>query len=127
MLSEDGVPHLQHEGRWPKVQPRALAGLLGVLLGAFAGLSWADARQIAAPVSFDTCTRDDPEAFVRNRACNALAGVDNMPWEPGVGGPTAQHLHTLCARALRRVVRSVWFDWLHGSSDVKGSRKATPA
>jgi hypothetical protein len=28
------------------------------------------------------CTRDDAEAFVRNRARNVLAGVDNMPWKP---------------------------------------------
>jgi hypothetical protein len=51
--------------------------------GGFAGLSWADAKQLAAPVSFDMCTRDDAEAFVRNRARHVLAGVDNMPWKPG--------------------------------------------
>ncbi len=62
-----------------------LAGLLGVLHaeGALAGLSWADAKQIAAAVSFDMCTRHDAEAVVHGRARNMLAGVDNMPWETG--------------------------------------------
>ncbi len=64
---------------------RGAAGYWGVLHaeGGFAGLSWADAKQLAAPVSFDMCTRDDAEAFVRNRARHVLAGVDNMPWKPG--------------------------------------------
>ncbi|MDT5091386.1 MAG: hypothetical protein QOH60_749 [Mycobacterium sp.] len=48
--------------------------------GAFAGLSWADAKNIAAAVSFDVCTRDDASDFLRNRARNVLAGTDNMPW-----------------------------------------------
>jgi hypothetical protein len=67
-------------GKWPKVQPRRWHDYWGVLHteSAFARLSCADAK-LAAPVSFDMCTRDDPEAFVRNRACNVLAGVDNMP------------------------------------------------
>jgi hypothetical protein len=40
-------------------------------------------RSSSPPVSFDMCTRDDAEAFVRNRARNVLASVDNMPWKPG--------------------------------------------
>jgi hypothetical protein len=46
--------------------------------GAFAGLSWDDAKNIAAAVSFDVVTRDDAADFIRNRARNALAGSDNM-------------------------------------------------
>ena len=57
--------------------------------GALAGLSWADAKQIAAAVPFDMCTRDDAEPFVRGHARNMLAGVDNMPWEDRVGAARA--------------------------------------
>jgi hypothetical protein len=49
-------------------------------------------EQIAAAVSFDMCTRDDAEAFVRNRARNVLAGVDNMPWEARVGAARALNI-----------------------------------
>ncbi len=61
----------------------ALQEFCGVLQleGCFADLSWADAKAIAAAVSFDACTRDDAADFLRNRARNALSGVDNMPWE----------------------------------------------
>jgi hypothetical protein len=48
--------------------------------GAFAGLTWADAKQVAAAVSFDVVTRDNAADFLRNRARNVLAGTDNMPW-----------------------------------------------
>jgi len=41
--------------------------------GAFAGLLWADAKQIAAAVSFDVRTRDNAAEFLRNRARNTLA------------------------------------------------------
>jgi hypothetical protein len=51
------------------------------LEGCFAGLSWIDAKAIAAAVSFDAVTRDDAADFIRNRARNVLAGTDNMPWE----------------------------------------------
>jgi hypothetical protein len=47
----------------------------------FAGLSWADAKNIAAAVSFDAVTRDDAADFIRNRARNVLAATDNMGWE----------------------------------------------
>jgi hypothetical protein len=49
--------------------------------GAFAGLSWSDAKQIAAAVSFDVVTREDAADFILNRARNVLAGTDNMPWQ----------------------------------------------
>jgi hypothetical protein len=51
------------------------------LEGCFAGLCWADAKNIAAAVAFDAITRDDAADFLRNRARNVLAGTDNMPWE----------------------------------------------
>jgi hypothetical protein len=57
--------------------------------GAFAGLSWADAKQIAAAVSFDMCTREDAEWFIRNRARNALSGADHMAWENREGSARA--------------------------------------
>jgi hypothetical protein len=57
--------------------------------GAFAGLSWADAKDVAAAVSFDMCIRDDAEAFIRHRARNALAGTDGMLWENRQGAARA--------------------------------------
>jgi hypothetical protein len=48
--------------------------------GAFADLSWADAKNIAAAVSRDIISRDDAADFIRNRARNVLAGTDNMDW-----------------------------------------------
>jgi hypothetical protein len=36
--------------------------------GAFAGLSWADAKNIAAAVSLEVTYRGDGAAFLRNRA-----------------------------------------------------------
>lgn len=53
--------------------------------GAFTGLSWADAKQVAAAVAFDACTRDDGAEVMRNRARNALAGADDMPWQDREG------------------------------------------
>jgi hypothetical protein len=49
--------------------------------GAFTGLSWADAKPIAAAICFDVCNRDDAADFMRNRARNILAGTDNMVWQ----------------------------------------------
>jgi hypothetical protein len=43
--------------------------------GAFAGLSWDDAKNVVAAVSFDVTTRDDAADFIRNRARNVLAGT----------------------------------------------------
>ena len=60
--------------------------------GAFAGLSRDDAKQIAAAVSFDICTRDDATAFIRGRAARALAGTDNMPWRNPEGAARAMNI-----------------------------------
>ena len=57
--------------------------------GAFAGLSWADAKNIAAAVSFDVVTRDDAADFIRNRARNVLAGTDNTAWRNRDGAARA--------------------------------------
>ena len=57
-----------------------------------AGLGWPDAKNIAAAVSFDVCTRDDAADFLRNRARNVLAGTDNMPWENREGAARALNI-----------------------------------
>jgi len=49
------------------------------------------------------CTRDDAEAFVRGRARNVLAGVDNMPWEDRVGCRSGVEYHGNGARATAAV------------------------
>ncbi|ODQ90266.1 amino acid aminotransferase [Mycolicibacterium holsaticum] len=61
-----------------------LAGALHVE-GALSGLAWVDARLVAAVVSFDACTADDPVGSLRRRAaavrtgrgprCTNLAGI----------------------------------------------------
>ncbi|MDT5371751.1 MAG: hypothetical protein QOC62_6182 [Mycobacterium sp.] len=68
---------------FPHMLTEVLQDYCGVLHaeGAFAGLTWADAKAIAAAVSFDAVTRDDAADFLRNRARNVLAGADNMEWE----------------------------------------------
>jgi hypothetical protein len=63
--------------------------------GAFAGLSWADAKHIAAAVAFDAVTRDDGAEFLRNRARMVLAGTDNMAWQDRAGA--ARALNTAAA------------------------------
>jgi hypothetical protein len=62
------------------------------LEGCFAGLSWADAKAIAAAVSFDAVTRDDAADFLRNRARNVLAGTDNMEWQNREGAARALNI-----------------------------------
>jgi hypothetical protein len=57
--------------------------------GTFVGLAWADAKAIAAAVSFDVISRDDAADFLRNRSRNALSGADNMEWENSVGAARA--------------------------------------
>lgn len=57
--------------------------------GAFAGLSWADAKPVAAAICFDICNRDDAAAFLRWRASKILGGGDNMPWENRDGAARA--------------------------------------
>ncbi|MCA2253873.1 amino acid aminotransferase [Mycobacterium intracellulare] len=42
--------------------------------GALAGLAWADARLVAAAVSFDACTAVDPVGSLRRRAAVVRAG-----------------------------------------------------
>jgi hypothetical protein len=59
--------------------------------GAFAGLSWAGAKNIAAAVSLEVTYRRDGAAFLRNRARNVLAGVGGMVGEPWGCGACAQH------------------------------------
>jgi hypothetical protein len=50
--------------------------------GAFAGLSWANAKPIAAPICFDDiCNRDNAAGFLRWRASNILGAADNMVWQ----------------------------------------------
>ena len=60
--------------------------------GAFAGLSWDDAKNVAAAVSFDVTTRDDAADFIRNRARNVLAGTDNMDWQNRDGAARALNI-----------------------------------
>jgi hypothetical protein len=71
--------------------------------GAFAGLSWADAKTIAAAVAFDAVTRDDAADFLRNRARNALSGVDNMAWVDRQGRGTGVEHRRDGADSLSRV------------------------
>jgi hypothetical protein len=59
---------------------QAYYGLLH-LEGAFTGLPWADAKQIAAAISFDVMTRDDPAAVLRSRVDDVLAGRYGMSWK----------------------------------------------
>lgn len=49
--------------------------------GAFAGLSWHDAKHAAAAMTADLIERDDPAAFLRYRATLAATGEDNMAWD----------------------------------------------
>ena len=68
-----------------------LCGLLHAE-GAFAGLSWDDARQVAAAVSFDVAQRDDAADFLRSRARNVLAATDNVPWQNRDGAARALNI-----------------------------------
>jgi hypothetical protein len=69
--------------------------------GAFAGLSWADAKPIAAAICFDVCSRDDSADFIRNRARNALAGGDGMEWQNREGAARALNIAAAVLRAMR--------------------------
>lgn len=73
--------------------------LCGVLQleGAFAGMTWADAKHVAAAVSFDAYTRDDAADFMRLRADRAESGGDGMTWDDGAA----------VARSLRIAARVV--------------------
>ena len=56
---------------------------------AFAYLSWADAKQVAAAVSFDIVSRDDAQEFIANRARNILSGRDGIEWDDRDGAVRA--------------------------------------
>jgi hypothetical protein len=60
--------------------------------GAFAGLGWDDAKQIAAAVAFDVVMRDDAADFVRGRAARASAGTNNMPWHDRAAAARAMNI-----------------------------------
>jgi hypothetical protein len=46
--------------------------------GAFTGLSWSDAKNIAAAVAFDLTRREDAQEFIAQRARNVLGGNGAM-------------------------------------------------
>jgi hypothetical protein len=48
--------------------------------GVLASLTWTDARQVAAAISYDVVTADDGTGALRLRAASVLAGRDQMPW-----------------------------------------------
>jgi hypothetical protein len=60
--------------------------------GAFAGVGWDDAKQIAAAVAFDVVMRDDAADFLRGRAARASAGTDNMPWHDRAAAARAMNI-----------------------------------
>lgn len=57
--------------------------------GALAGLSWHDARQIAAALALDACQHDDPAEVIRGRARHVLAGSDGTTWRDRQGAVRA--------------------------------------
>jgi hypothetical protein len=60
--------------------------------GAFAGLSWPDAKQIAAAVSFDVTQREDAADFIAGRARRVLGGTDGMVWRDRDGAARALNI-----------------------------------
>lgn len=60
--------------------------------GAFAGLSWSDAKAIASAAAFDAVTRGDAADFLRDRARRILDGTDNMPWHNREGSARALNI-----------------------------------
>src|SRR3982074_750166 len=59
--------------------------------GAFTGLSWSDAKNIAAAVAFDITQRDDAHEFLPQRARNGLGG-DGMMWDDQQGAYRALNI-----------------------------------
>jgi hypothetical protein len=59
--------------------------------GCFAGLSWSDAKNIAAAVAFDAVMRDDAVAFIAQRARNVLGG-DGLMWDDQQGAARALNI-----------------------------------
>jgi hypothetical protein len=60
--------------------------------GAFAGLSWPDAKAVAAAVAFDCTSREDAEAFIRRGARNVLGRRDGMEWDDRDGAARALNI-----------------------------------
>ncbi len=60
--------------------------------GALAGLSWHDARHIAAAVSLDACHHDDAAEVIRNRGCHVLADSDGITWQDPNGAVRALNI-----------------------------------
>jgi hypothetical protein len=79
---------------FPHLLTDVLQDYCGVLHaeGAFAGLTWSDAKDLAAAISFDVVMCDDAADFLRNRARNVLAGTDNMGWQNREGAARALNI-----------------------------------
>jgi hypothetical protein len=60
--------------------------------GAFAGLSWTDAKNIAAAVSLDITSCEDAERFIRRRARSVLGSRDGMEWDDRDGAVRALNI-----------------------------------
>jgi hypothetical protein len=60
--------------------------------GTFAGLSWLDAKPVAAAICFDVCNRDDAADFMRMRASTILGGSDGMVWQSREGAARALNI-----------------------------------
>jgi hypothetical protein len=88
------IPCVVLEPDFPEQLTEALQDYAGALHveGAFVGLSWEDAKQIAAAVAFDAVMRDDAADFLRGRAARASAGTDNMPWRDRDGAVRAMNI-----------------------------------
>jgi hypothetical protein len=48
--------------------------------GAFAGMTWHDAKHAAVAIIVDAVNQDDAPAFLQKRARRALDGSDGMTW-----------------------------------------------
>jgi hypothetical protein len=59
--------------------------------GCFVGLSWSDAKSIAAAVSFDLVSREDAQEFIAQRARNVLGG-DGAMWDDRQGAARALNI-----------------------------------
>lgn len=47
---------------------------------AFTGLTWLDAKQVAAAVAYDVCSGEDPAACLSRRARNVRSGNSGTLW-----------------------------------------------
>ncbi len=59
--------------------------------GVFTGLSWSDAKNIAAAIAFDLTQRGDAEEFIARRARNVLSG-DGAMWDDQWGAARALNI-----------------------------------